>query len=198
MPAFKDITGHRFGRLTAIRYLGNRTYLCRCDCGHEKPIARQSLVSGKSKSCKCYQREIQAARKLKHGKARTGTYRTWVGMMHRCLNPTNKRYSTYGGRGIKIHESWTTFDGFYADMGDRPPGMSLDRIDNGKGYSPDNCRWASVSQQQRNKRSNALISYRGESLPIVTWAERFGVPYHIIWNRSRAGWNPERIFSDLT
>lgn len=165
MPALVDITGQRFGRLVVLRRLGSAkygesTWLCRCDCSKNKVILGHSLRQGLTKSCGCLQRERASQTKKKHGASTTETYYIWAGMRTRCKNPKATPYKNYGGRGISVCERWNSFDNFLADMGERPPGLSIDRIDNDGNYEPDNCRWATQSEQtgnQRKRRSKAEI-----------------------------------------
>jgi len=142
MRKIVDLTGKRFGRWVALALHPGRSrwreamWLCRCDCSSERIVRGVSLRHGDTTSCGCFARE----RATKHGLSRTRTYRVWQGIKQRCFNPQAKHYSYYGGRGITVCERWLTFENFYADMGDPPPGMSLDRIDPNGNYEPENCR----------------------------------------------------------
>jgi hypothetical protein len=150
---------HRFTiiRVAAQSKKGISAYLCRCICGTERLIPAYRI--GKTQSCGCLQREISrqvtAQRNLKHGHHIGGpskTYRSWQNMLTRCENPKYIQYADYGGRGIKVCKRWHKFKNFLADMGERPAGRSLDRYDNDKNYTPDNCRWATPKQQANNRR----------------------------------------------
>ena len=165
MPV-RDLTGQKFGRLTVARFdrLHKRYawWICRCDCGKEKAIRGSRMIQGTTTSCGCYRNEIHAARMratpngITHGHTRGGklspTYITWLGMLHRCLNPNHEKYRFYGGRGIRVHVRWLEFEPFLADMGLRPKGKTLDRWPNKNGnYEPSNCRWATWEQQMENR-----------------------------------------------
>ena len=127
-----------------------------------------------------------------HAAQRTPTYRSWETMRRRCLVPTASDYPTYGGAGVTVHARWDDFATFLADMGARPPGTTLDRLDGTVGYEPGNCRWATPAQQARNRRSNRMLTYQGETLCVAAWAERTGLSSVRILKRLRLGWPVEK------
>ncbi len=132
----------------------------------------------------------------KHGMARTPIYKTWCSMIERCYTDTHQAFQHYGGRGIEVCERWRHgFDNFYADMGDRPEGLSLDRIDNNKGYTPDNCRWATSEEQMANTRMARLLEYKGEKLPVAAWARKLGVSRNRINTRLQRGMTVEEALT---
>ena len=117
--------------------------------------------------------------------ARTPTYRIWIAMRSRCTNPNNAGFHKYGGRGIKVCARWQSFENFFADMGERPEGMTLEREDNDGNYEPTNCRWATPAEQSRNTRRNRMLTYAGETLCMADWAERRGVGWDTLYHRLR-------------
>lgn len=153
-----------------------------------------------NKKCKTCDKEFLTARRdrvfycslscshIKHGMSRTAVYKVYQAMIDRCSNENNKSYSEYGGRGIFVCEEWNSFENFYRDMGE-PNGKSLDRIDNNKGYSKENCRWATEKEQSNNTRSNRLLTHDGKTLNITQWSELLGIDRNTIKSRLRYGWS---------
>jgi hypothetical protein len=153
--------GQRFGRLAVVRDLPaetgrRRRAECKCDCGTEKVVNVQCLVSGDTMSCGCLERELTSARRRTHGQSKHPLFSTWRSMLARCENPENSGYRYYGARGITVCAEWHDARNFTtwidANLGPRPDGRSLDRIDNNGNYEPGNVRWATASEQQRNTR----------------------------------------------
>ena len=163
MGKLLDLSEQRFGRWTVLRPAPRRHYktgrpetywLCRCDCGVESPVQTNSLRRGESQSCGCLQREVTSATNATHRMRDTATYRSWNAMRNRCKNKRAERYPQYGGRGIAVCERWNQFENFLTDMGKRPIGKTLDRYPDKNGnYEPGNCRWATVTEQNRNRRN---------------------------------------------
>lgn len=196
--------GDRFGRLTVVsvdhtdRATHRTWFLCKCDCGNLKTIVSYSLTQGNTQSCGCLQKEKASKAKLTHGKTSTKEYRAYRHMKYRCLDTKDKDYHNYGGRGITICERWLeSFENFYEDMGDAPsPVHQIDRIDVNGNYEPENCRWATLKQQQNNKRTNKHIIYQGETKTVSEWADYFGISSRIIHQRISYGLHGDDLFGN--
>ena len=216
MPLLIDLLGQCFGRLTVISRSENRSmgkhrgtavaWNCRCSCGQYVAVRAGKLRSGHTKSCGCFHKERSSAASYKHGQSSypnsgraTKEYNTWAVMRRRCQDDSCDEYKNYGGRGISVCDSWDSFEHFYADMGDAPSSShSIDRIDVNGDYCKSNCRWATVTQQARNRRNTTYLTANGETLPLQTWAERQGIKGTVIHARLKRGWGVDKaIFTPL-
>lgn len=198
-PHRLDLTGQQFGRWTVIRKNETKTpsgeilWDCLCSCGTSRTVKARGLTSGRSQSCGCYHKE----RVSLHGMTGTGTFKSWESMLQRCLNTKAPDYPGYGGRGIKVCNRWmASFDAFLSDMGRRPDGATLDREDVNGDYKPSNCRWATASRQQRNRRDTKSITWRGKTMPTADWADLIGVPAKVITWRLAEGWALDRAMTE--
>jgi len=205
MSKFIDLTGQRFGRLTVLKRQANNKHnsemwLCQCDCGNKKVIIGFDLKRGHTKSCGCLKKEGSLPT---HGHTAGGkeskTYITWNHMLDRCKNKNVVNYKDYGGRGISVCDRWLRFENFYADMGDKPEGLTLERIDNDGNYEPSNCKWATRIEQANNTRFNVFIEYDGQRLTIAQWARKIGMNYFTLHNRIRDyGWPIKKALTEPT
>lgn len=203
-----DHTGRRFGKLIAIEFVGSESpkgkanWRCICDCGNERVAKAENLLRGKSKSCGCDRHENRIKQVTKHGHANSDTggrpsptYRGWRAMRQRCEDVNNNAYMDYGGRGITICERWKIFSNFLADMGERPKGRTLDRIDVDGNYEPGNCRWATWPEQALNKRArvkHANILGIINAARIIVAANDNELPAAISWLRDELNKIDER------
>lgn len=206
-----DLTGQRFGRWTVLRLGAVKRYasgkgtvpfwLCRCDCGTEKEVSGCSLRNGNSVSCRCYQREFQRERNTKHGHTThggkaTSEYTAWAHMIQRCTNPYHPSFADYGGRGITVCDEWLEAERFLRDMGPKPsPKHSLERKNNNRGYSSDNCKWATSQEQARNQRGNRLITWNGQTKLLTDWAKELGCRSNSLSTRLHRGWTIQRAMT---
>lgn len=189
----KDMTGQRFGRLIVIdrahtikeRILWN----CICDCGKNISIYGMSLRNGDTRSCGC----LKIEKSTRHGMTNKPIYNVWNSMLRRCLNKKNTSYMDYGGRGITVCERWLKFENFMEDMGERPDGLTIDRRDNNKGYSPDNCYWATKTQQGNNTRVNVFLEYKGTIKTMAEWSRIIGMTQGALRSYIRRGWSMEKV-----
>lgn len=155
---FKDLTNQKFGRWLVLskaqKLLSEKRifWVCLCECGEQGCVAGGDLVSGHSRSCGCYRKDATVARNTRHGKFGTKTHTTWLAMRRRCFDKNFEKYKTYGGRGITVCDRWLDFNNFFQDMGERPEGKTLDRINPEGNYEPGNCRWATAKEQSQNRR----------------------------------------------
>lgn len=193
------IDGTRFGRLLALSEdlerstPRHRKWLCVCDCGKQKTIDVSSLRSGATQSCGCLHREAASLAARKHGMAGTATHISWSSMIARCERVSNNRYAQYGARGISVCPRWREdFANFFADMGVRPPGTSLDRIDVNGDYEPGNCRWATAAEQAANKRNTLRVEIDGETRRLMDWAGGRRLVYKRAHARLMLGMRPAK------
>ena len=200
-PKAKDITGEIFGRLTVIapvgRYAKNRSIIwrCNCSCGNTKDIMAQSITRGATLSCGCLNSERVSQRATKHGEIKHSLYKTWVSMRSRCNNKNNDAYKNYGARGISICGRWDDFMAFVEDMGDKPDGFTLDRIDNTDNYYPENCKWSSREEQNNNKRTNVILELDGKSLTVAEWSRKLNVKTTTLRKRIDMGWSVRDVLT---
>lgn len=201
---FKDIAGQTFGRLTVLEYTrsvnASAWWKCLCACGKEVEIEGYAMRSGHTQSCGCLHSEQLARRNSSHKQAtrkkRHPLYSIWKAMKKRCYNSHGEHWKSYGGKGVTVCERWKhSFPNFLADMGERPDGFSLDRIDNGGDYTPDNCRWATWTQQANNRSSNRILEFNGISQNVNAWAISLGVPSQRLRDRLHSGWTVERTLT---
>ncbi len=185
--------GLKFNLLTIIALSDNPLKLkCKCDCGSIKDIATASLKASKVRSCGCLQRKAVT----KHGYSRSSEYHNYHTMINRCYNSSADNYEDYGGRGIKVCERWLeSFTNFLYDMGHRPDGMTIDRLNSNGNYEPYNCKWSTPKEQSNNKTNNRFITFDGVTLTIAQWSERLGYNYNVIYYRLENGWSVEKTLT---
>lgn len=205
--AFHDLSGQRFGRLTVVKRAANTSrggarWECRCDCGTDRVVASNNILSGISRSCGCLARELVAdacrARRIV-GEHQKREYEAWSRMKARCSDPSGKSWARYGGRGITVSSEWEhDFAAFYRDMGPSPSTLhSIDRIDNDGNYERGNCRWATRDVQNNNTSRNRIVIFEGESHTVSIWAKRIGIiPSLLCWRLNR--WPIERAMTAPT
>lgn len=192
------MTGQRYGRWTVLSFVETKNelsrWLCRCDCGTEKIVYRGGLVRNATQSCGCLQKEMLALKTTKHGRSHTKEYKAWHGMIQRCENPNNQKWHRYGARGIHVCARWHDFANFLADMGERPKGMTIDRIDNNGMYEPSNCRWATQMQQGNNRNNNKRFQILGETITLSDAARKYAISKGTVCSRLRYGWDEHSAF----
>lgn len=196
-----DMTGQRYGRLSVIEMAGHnkhrqRLWRCVCDCGNTVEVLGFLLRQEQTQSCGCLQKEAIASVNKKHGMSGTQIFHVHRSMMDRCYMQTSHAYKNYGGRGITVCERWHDFENFYADMGDKPKGMTLERMDNDGPYSPDNVRWASYKDQANNRRSNVVLEFEGKKQTMQQWCDDLGLKIGTVWARLNRGWSVDRALTE--
>lgn len=186
MNALIDRTGQTFGRLVVVgRHAGGgrARWLCNCECGNASVVSADKLSTGHTTSCGCARVTVGRAR-TKHGQSKTGAeYRVWAGMIQRCTNPNNGCFANYGGRGIYVDEAWMSYETFVRDVGPRPPGKQLDRIDNDGPYAPGNVRWATPKENSNNRRVARRYRWRGRAYSLSELGREIGLTPSGIWRR---------------
>lgn len=193
----QDLSGQKFGCLTVLGKSSKKDsrleWQCCCVCGQIVIVAARHLKSGSTKSCGCLRRKRMADINYKHGATNTPTFNIWLGMMNRCYGATTGGFKKYGAKGIGVCPEWHDFQKFLNDMGERPSGMTIDRIDNSQGYYPSNCRWLTNRQQQNNKTTNIYLEYGDERLTVTQWADKLGIHKNTLYYRIRCGKNVQQV-----
>lgn len=215
MSSAIDITGKRFGRLTVVKRVENRVsisgrqyamWLCKCDCGKTKIASTGNLRQGQVRSCGCLQKDSYKSNSrnhklsllaMTHGETKTHLYMVWSGMKRRCQNPHTKYYPLYGGRGVRVCDEWQKYEPFrdWAHATGYKQGLTIDRIDCDGDYCPENCRWITFQEQQRNRRNNRHYEYQGKSYTVLEIAKILGMKPRTVQGRIERGWSIEKIFS---
>lgn len=197
MSQLKDLMGKRFGKLVVNGRaendkFGRSRWLCKCDCGKEVIVQGTNLSkNGHTRSCGCL--------KAKHRMNGTRPHHIWDGIKQRCTNVGSRDYARYGARGITVASEWLTFEGFWEDMKEGYSDiLTIDRKDNNKGYSKENCRWATAIEQQNNMRSNRLLVLNGETKTLSQWSRELKIPISTIHSRIKSGWSIEKTLSTPT
>lgn len=188
---FKNEQGNSFGQLTVLSCAGKRDkknapyyWRCVCSCGAKLEVSGTSLRTGTSTSCGHARRT--------HGGSHLLAYASWRAMWHRTMNPNSHAYPRYGGAGITLCVKWRSFEGFLEDMGERLPGMSIERKNGNKGYNKRNCVWANRTTQSRNRRHLRKLTYKGKSQCLTAWCEELNLPVGRVKSRLRYGWSVKK------
>lgn len=193
--------GEKFGRLEAKERVasdsaGRSQWRCVCECGTEKTVTAYYLKTGHTRSCGCLVPEISAAigrARATHGQTGSRAYRAWRSMLDRCYRPTSANYERYGAKGVRVCDEWrTSFAAFFAELGECPPGHTLDRLKE-RDYQPGNCRWATPTEQANNRSTNVWATIGGETLTLSQWADRTGIPRGTIKVRWHNGFRGEAL-----
>ena len=189
-----DMTGQRWGRLVVLEEVdsvnGMTRWLCQCDCGEKTIVYGGNLRRGYTQSCGCYRHECENARaeaNRTHGSEPRRLYRIWGDMKNRCRNPKNSHYLNYGGRGIAVCEEWLEYPAFrdWAIANGYQENLSIDRIDVNGNYTPDNCRWISMTEQNRNKRTTNWIVHNGKRMCLDVACREAGINCGTVRSRAK-------------
>lgn len=203
MSRLQDLTGKRFGRLVVLERAesvnGRTMWKCKCDCGVECVKESYSLKIGDTRSCGCLHKDIIKITSKKHGLSKHPLYKRYLKIKERCYNPNNKSYKDYGGRGIKMCDEWLNdFVAFYnwAMENGYEKGLEIDRIDNNKGYSPDNCRFVDRTIQANNRRTSHYLTLNGQTKTIANWSKEIHIDHSVIEQRvNKLGWSDEKALT---
>lgn len=201
MTKLQDLTGKRFGRLVVVErdasYQKKSTkWVCKCDCGRVVSVFASNLVRGTSTSCGCYKRDNPS--RTTHGMSGTRLYGIWTNMKTRCENPRSKYYDRYGGRGITVCEEWQNPERFFewAKQSGYGDDMTIERVDNDLGYSPENCRWATMKEQENNRSNSRLFTMDGKTQTLALWCDEYGQSYKTVYKRIFVlGWDFEKAIT---
>ena len=200
-----NLLGQRFGKLTVISKAGiskhgSVNWLCKCDCGNETIVNSNNLRRGHTLSCGCYQREQAAIAGKKtltiHGKAKSRLYHIWIGMKQRCYNNKSANFKRYGGRGIYVCDEWKNdYQSFYdwSILNGYDESLTIDRINNDKEYSPQNCRWITIKEQGNNRSTNRYITINNQTKTVAQWAEISGIRTGTLYKRLDNGIEGEKL-----
>lgn len=188
-----DFTGQKFGKLVVLGMVktpdGKRTAcFTECECGKTKVVLPENLKKGSTSSCGC----LRGKHNIKHGKSNSSTYHSWVSMLQRCTNINDPNYEYYGKQGIAVCNEWYSFQKFLLDMGERPDNKTLDRKNCSGNYEPSNCRWATITEQNNNKRTVAVIEHDGRSNTLSGWAKELNIKHdtlYSLWRRKDFDFN---------
>ncbi len=195
MSAFKDLTGIQFGRLHVLEpvenFGGPRKWKCVCNCGKIVEVRGSHMTAGATKSCGCFSADATKARSTTHGQShKTPEYKTWVNIRARCCDPKHISFKYYGAKGIQVCKRWDSFENFFSDMGVRPSkDHSIDRTENDGNYEPNNCRWATESEQQSNKSDSRFLTSGGKTHTVAMWEKIRGFKKGTIYSRLYLGWS---------
>lgn len=202
LDKLKSHIGERYNMLTIIDVVRpdgykQAVFKCQCDCGNAVYAFPYQVYTGKTKSCGCYKQALLVATRRTHGGSKSPLYLEWRSMVSRCHNPESYNFKDYGGRGITVCDAWRNSPQAFYDWvdstGGRPNRATLDRINNNGPYSPENCVWATMHQQSRNKRSNIFVTYQGRTKCLADWAEELGLSHETLRYRYHRGMTPEQI-----
>jgi hypothetical protein len=198
---FVNLTGKVFGRLTVVEYAGyeNRKthWYCKCDCGTTLKVLSNSLQSGNTKSCGCLTADVSKITHTKHSLSKTRLYKTWQEMLQRCNNPNEPAYKDYGARGITVCKEWKDYMVFHnwAANNGYENTLTIERKNVNGNYEPNNCKWATIKEQQNNKRTCIFITFRNKTQSLNNWSIELNMSYSALIGRCRLGWSIDKMFN---